>query len=199
MHANNRRSGNRHRYLLDAILNFEWCRLGRGLTYALGAWVRSLVLRVVYLARVWDDVSAEWRGEGLLGSGLYETKISRYGGVRCECDLAWIFGGWVHCKCALSVDGSFLINFGCDGRSLRASKASTQIFCVACLNSTPVSLFRREKSQRLGPNEVSRLGVRFPSLFWMSILLNSLFSDYFYNISSRFYATNWRIYHECAI
>ena len=101
VHASHRRTHPRHRHLLDTILDFERGRLRWSISHALGSWIRSLLLWVVYLARVWDDVSAEWWREGLLGGCVYGAEIPRYGCVRCERDLAWIHCEWVYCKCGL--------------------------------------------------------------------------------------------------
>ena len=105
VHTHHRWTGNRLWNLLDAVLDSEWCWFDRGVSHALGARIHSLVLWFVYLARVWDDVSAEWRGEGLPGGNLYETKVPRYGGVCCKCDPVWIYRERVHCKCVLDMSG----------------------------------------------------------------------------------------------
>jgi len=79
-----------YRHLLDAVLDFEWSGLHRGITHALGARIRPLILRAVHLARVWDHVSSEWRGKSVLGGRLSKTEVPFNGGVCRECDLAWV-------------------------------------------------------------------------------------------------------------
>ena len=107
MYPSRRRNHHWYRHFLDAFLNSERSRLDRGITHAMGARLSSLVLWLVYLARVWDHVSPEWWGKGLLGGGLSETEIPCYGGVCCECYIARISVGWVYCKCRLGVCDCF--------------------------------------------------------------------------------------------
>ena len=103
MHPSHRRTHHWYWHLLDTVLDSEWGRLHRSIPHALGPRIRPLVLWLVHLARVRDDVSPKWWGKGLLGSNLSKTEIPRNGGVRCECDLAWIYGEWVYCECELVV------------------------------------------------------------------------------------------------
>ena len=90
MHPSHRRMHHRYWHLLDAVLDSEWSGIHRGIAHALGARVRPLVLWVIHLARVWDHVSTEWRGKGVLGGCLSKTEIPFYGGLCCECDIAWV-------------------------------------------------------------------------------------------------------------
>ena len=107
MHPSHRRIHHWYWHLLNALLDFERSRLDRGVAHALGARLSSLILRLVHLDRVWNHVSPEWRGKGLLGGSLSETEIPCYGGVCCECHIAWIPVGWLYCKCRFGVYDCF--------------------------------------------------------------------------------------------
>jgi len=89
-------SYHRHRHILHAIV-YPWIRrIRRCISDALGCWLFTLILRAFHLARIWFDVSALRRGEGLPRGRISPSKIPCNCYFCCERHHPWVYCEQLH-------------------------------------------------------------------------------------------------------